>query len=272
MIDCDFHMHTSFSSDCSTPPRDMIEGAVQKGLHTICITDHNDKDYPIYEHAKAPEFIFDIDRYFEVLSSLKEEYAGRINVRIGIEIGLQPHLGEYFEELTRRYPFDFVIGSVHLIDGKDPYYKETLDRYTDEEFYRRAFLVTLKNLNKVAAFDVLGHVDYVVRYGRYQARDYSCRKYADLLDEIIKRIIEMGKGIELNMSGFKYGLGFGHPHPDIIRRYHELGGEIITIGADAHKPEHIAYEFQQAAGILRKSGFKYYTEFKDRKPIFKQLP
>lgn len=272
MIDCDFHMHTDFSSDCDTPPGDMIEGAIQKGLHTICITDHNDKDYPADQHAKAPEFMFDVDRYFEVLSSLKADYADRIAVRMGIEIGLQPHLGEYFEELTKKYPFDFVIGSVHLIEGKDPYYKDSLDGYTDEEFYRKAFLVTLENLKEVKSFDVLGHIDYVVRYGRHQARDYSYRKYADLLDEILKEIIEMGKGIELNTSGFKYGLGFSHPHPDVIRRYRELGGEIITIGADAHKPTHIAYDFSQAGGILKECGFKYYTEFKGRKPIFKQLP
>ena len=87
----------------------------------------------------------------------------------------------------------------------------------------------------------------------------------------MKKVIQKGKGIELNTAGFKYGLGFCHPHPDIIRRYRELGGEIITIGADAHKPEHIAYDFKKVSEILSMCGFKYYTEFKNRKPIFKQL-
>ena len=74
------------------------------------------------------------------------------------------------------------------------------------------------------------------------------------------------------MAGFKYGLGFGHPHPDIIKRYKELGGEIITIGADGHKPEHIAYDFYRVSGILKACGFENYTEFIERKPIFRQLP
>ena len=82
----------------------------------------------------------------------------------------------------------------------------------------------------------------------------------------------MGKGIELNTAGLKYGLGFAHPHPDILKRYRQLGGEIITVGADAHKPEHIAYDFGKAADILRSCGFEYYTEFKQRRPIFLHLP
>ncbi|RHR25227.1 PHP domain-containing protein [Clostridium sp. AF19-22AC] len=272
MITSDFHMHTDFSSDCEAPARDMIEGAVSKGLKTICITDHNDKDYPFHEDIGPKAFIFDIDHYFEVLRGLKEEYADKIDVRIGIEIGLQPHLGAYYKELVNKYPFDFVIGSVHVVHGSDPYYREMFQGRSDEEAYRETFQATLEDLDAVDDFDVLGHIDYVVRYGNNQAQEYSYRKYADQLDEILKKVIAKGKGIEMNMAGFKYGLGFCHPHPDIIRRYRELGGEIITIGADGHRPEHIAYDFEKAAGILKDCGFKYYTEFSGRKPKFEQLP
>jgi len=97
------------------------------------------------------------------------------------------------------------------------------------------------------------------------------KKYAQEIDEILKKVIAMGKGIELNTAGWKYGLAFCHPHPEILCRYKELGGEIITVGSDAHKPEHVAYDFQKAADVLKACGFKYYTEFQDRKPIFKQL-
>lgn len=70
------------------------------------------------------------------------------------------------------------------------------------------------------------------------------------------------------MSGLKYGLPFAHPHADVLKRYRELGGEIITVGADGHRPEHIAYDFHKAQGILEECGFKYYAEFKERRPIF----
>lgn len=272
MITSDFHMHTDFSSDSEAAPRDMIEGAIAKGMRRICITDHNDKDYPYHEDVGITAFTFDIDKYFRELTSLREEYAGKIEVCIGIEIGLQPHLGEYYKELVNKYPFDFVIGSVHVVNGEDPYYREMFEKRTDEEAYRETFRVTLEDIEAVEDFDVLGHIDYVVRYGKNQAQEYSYRKYADCLDEILKKVISMGKGIEMNMAGFKYGLGFCHPHPDVIRRYRELGGEVITIGADGHQPEHIAYDFQKAGDILKGCGFKYYTEFKARKPIFQQLP
>lgn len=272
MIVSDCHMHTRFSTDSESSVRSMIEGALQKGMQAICITDHNDKDYPVHEDMGISTFEFDLEEYFRTMTAYREEYAGRMEIRTGIEIGLQPHLQTYYKKLTEKYPFDFVIGSVHVVHGMDPYYGEIFEGKTDEEVYRETFEATLENLDTVKNFDVLGHIDYVVRYGKSQAENYSYTKYADVIDEILKKIIGMGKGIELNTAGFKYGLGFCHPHPDIIRRYRELGGEIITVGADGHRPEHIAYDFGRVPEILKSCGFRYYTEFKKRQPVFRELP
>lgn len=267
MILSDCHMHTSFSTDSESDPQEMVKGAIEKGLAAICFTDHHDKDFPLKD-----TFILDTDRYFQELIVLKEKYKDQINIRIGVEIGLQEHLGEYYHEYISRYPFDFVIGSLHIIDGMDPYEPEYFSDKTDEEGYIHTFEKMVDHIKAVDDFDVLGHIDYIVRYGKNKAVGYSYEKYAPYIDAILKETISRGKGIELNTSGFKYGLGFCHPHPDIIKRYRELGGEIITVGADGHKPEHIAYDFQKAADILKECGFKYYTEFQARKPIFKQVP
>lgn len=271
MIQSDCHMHTEFSTDSEAPVRSMIDGALERGLKEICLTDHYDKDYPRVPDIEGTAFVFDTEEYFRTLAALGEEYAGRITVRTGIEIGLQPHLGEFYRELIRSNPFDFVIGSVHLVHGLDPYYGEIFEGRTDEEVYRETFRMTVENLDAIDDFDVLGHIDYVVRYGKEKAAHYSCRKFADEIDAILRKVIDMGKGIELNTGGFKYGLGFCNPHPDIIKRYRELGGEIITVGADAHKPEHIAYDFDKAEEILKDCGFKYYTVFEERKPLFRKL-
>ena len=126
-------------------------------------------------------------------------------------------------------------------------------------------------VRKIKDFDVLGHLDYVVRYGKYQEKEYSYQKFSDEIDELLQAVIETGRGIELNTAGIKYGLPFAHPHPDVLKRYRELGGEIITVGSDAHQPKHVGYEFGQAEEILTACGFKYYTEFKSRKPVFKQI-
>lgn len=266
----DFHMHTSFSSDSDTKPEEMIKQSIKLGLNTICFTDHYDKDYPRYKEKE--EFQLETKRYFSEMKELQERYKNQIDIRIGVETGLQPHLGEFWNEFTKKYPFDFVIGSVHVVDGQDPYYGDFFEGRTDEEAYRQTFEETLIDIKQNSHFDVLGHIDYIVRYGKTKAEQYSYKKHADIIDEILKCLIQHGKGIELNTAGLKYGLGFCHPHPDIIKRYKELGGEIITIGSDGHRPEHIAYDFQKVSDILKSCGFKVYTEFKGRKPIFRQLP
>ena len=265
----DFHMHTNFSTDVDreSTPEKMIEAAIQKGLKSICITDHHDADV-----GKGDEFLLDFDKYCSTIQKLKETYRKNIDIYLGVEFGLQPHLSDVYMEIASRYPFDFIIGSVHTIDGIDPYHKKYFESRSDEQGYRRAFEVTLECIQNISDFDVLGHLDYVVRYGREREKEYSYKKYSDLIDEILKHLIANGKGIEFNTAGFKYGLGFGHPHIDIIKRYKELGGEIVTIGSDSHKPEHIAYDFHRVSDILKACGFKNYTEFKDRKPIFCQLP
>lgn len=263
----DVHMHSIFSSDSESYPEEMILGAMEKGLEMLCFTDHYDKD----NRDWGAEDIFEPEEYFRVLVPLREKYKGRIDVRIGVETGLQPHLAPYYAEFVKKYPFDLVIGSVHSIKKSDIAYGTLLQKYTDEEIYRMTFEETLEDVKLDASFDILGHLDYVVRYGREKDRQYSYRKYADLLDAILRELILKGKGLELNMAGIKYGLPFAHPHPDVLRRYKELGGEIITVGGDGHKPEHIAYDFHKAADILKAAGFSYYAEFRERQPIFKRL-
>ena len=277
MIQADMHMHTWFSTDSEACPRDMADEAVRKGLKTICFTDHFDKD----DLEWGEEGIFDVDAYFVEMQKLQEEYAGKLNIRIGIELGLRTYLKDYYEELTKKYPFDFVIGSVHNVPYKkdaegnilytDPAAEKLFTDRTDKKAYRLMMETTLENVRTSDCFQTLGHLDYVVRYGKSREKEYSYTDYADIIDEILKLLIEKEKGVEVNSAGLKYGLPFAHPHPDVLKRYRELGGEIITIGADAHKPEHIAYDFAKAEEILKSCGFKYYTEFFEQKPVFKQL-
>lgn len=277
MIQADMHMHTWFSTDSEACPCDMADEAVRKGLKTICFTDHFDKD----DLEWGEEGIFDVDAYFVEMQKLQEEYAGKLNIRIGIELGLRTYLKDYYEELTKKYPFDFVIGSVHNVPYKkdaegnilytDPAAEKLFTDRTDKEAYRLMMETTLENVRTSDCFQTLGHLDYVVRYGKSREKEYSYTDYADIIDEILKLLIEKEKGLEVNSAGLKYGLPFAHPHPDVLKRYRELGGEIITIGADAHKPEHIAYDFAKAEEFLKSCGFKYYTEFFEQKPVFKQL-
>ena len=265
----DCHMHSSFSADSDTPMEVMIHRAVETGLQGITFTEHLDPDYPVTPDNL--DFSLDIPAYKEKLAELSDMYKDKIQVRFGIELGLQMHLGEYFDSLLSQTPFDFVIGSSHLVHGYDPYYPEFFEGRKEFLWYMEYFESIRENISAYDGFAVYGHIDYVVRYGSNKNREYSYGRYKDILDEILKKLISMGKGIELNTGGYHYGLGEPNPCTAVIRRYRELGGEIITIGADAHTPDKIACAFDKAASVLEACGFRYYTIFKDRKPEFISL-
>lgn len=260
----DQHMHCNFSGDSDALPEDMIKAGIAHGLSGICFTDHLDYDYP----EEPNIFLLDFDNYFKVLSDLKEKYADKISVNIGIELGLQIQAAGQNLAVAEKYPFDFIIGSSHVVNHMDPYYPEFFAGRDEDAAYMEYFESVLENINSGVDFDVYGHIDYVVRYGPNKNAFYTYEKFKDIIDEILTHLISKGKGIEVNTGGFKYGLGHPNPTEDIIKRYRELGGEIITMGADAHVPEYVAYEFDKTAQIIKKCGFKYYTVFKNRKAEF----
>lgn len=264
----DYHLHSSFSGDSETTPEQMIEYAIELGLKEMCFTDHYDLDYP---EEEPDSFLFDIPEYFKKLTTLKARYEEHISIRIGIELGLQKHLKKECEEIVKNNPFDFVIGSSHVVNHMDPYYPEYYKGRKEEACYREYFEVVLENLETFHDFDVYGHLDYIVRYGPNKNRFYSYEAYKDILDEILKTCLKHNIGLELNTGGLAYGLNQPNPHPDILKRYKQLGGEIITVGSDAHEPARLAYAFDQAAEILAACGFTHYTVFKNRKPHFIKL-
>lgn len=263
----DTHMHSQYSSDSNAPQEDMIQAALGKNLNGICFTDHLDLDYP-----DSSLFLLDLPNYTASVLALQEKYKNQIPVRLGIELGLQPQLAALHEDILSSYPFDFVIGSSHLVHGVDPYFPDFYEGRLETECYLEYFASILENIRAFDGFDVYGHIDYVVRYGPTRNENYSYEKYRDIIDEILNLIITKGRGIEINTGGFKYGLGHPNPTEDILARYRELGGEIITIGADAHAPEHVAFAFEKVTPILRNAGFRYFTVFKERKPEFYPLP
>ncbi|MBR4139566.1 MAG: histidinol-phosphatase HisJ family protein [Lachnospiraceae bacterium] len=267
MILCDYHNHTHFSADCDTPAEQMIEGAIRAGLTHLCITDHMDPDMQF----PGLDFTFDLDEYFAKHRMWKEKYKDQINLLTGIELGLQPHIGDDLRQIIAAGPYDFAIGSIHVVDRIDPYFKEYWDGKTEFEGTYRYFENVLDSLVIFHDFDVFGHLDYVVRYGPNKDQNYSYSQYKEIVDEILQILVSQNIGLELNTAGLKYGLSFAHPHMDILKRYRELGGEIITVGSDAHKPEHLAYDFHKVPDILKEAGFSYYTIFKERKPEFIKL-
>ena len=293
MILSDFHMHSEFSSDSDAPMEDMIQRAIQLGLKRICFTDHMDFDYPKINldlksgsKEKYLDFLFDADAYMKQLNRLKNTYAGQIEILAGVELGLQKHIQPEVKQLMERHDFDFAIGSSHLLYGDDPYfpsfwqklgnqndYKDScdLDQAILKKAIRDYFEDILQNIALFPWFQVYGHLDYIVRYAPSKDKHYQVEDYMDVIEAILKELISQNRGIEINTSGLKSGLKTANPHTTILKRYRELGGEIITVGSDAHSPAYIAYEFDRAKAFLLECGFQYYTTFKKKQPQFHSI-
>lgn len=260
----DFHIHTRFSGDSEENPENTIKKAIDLGLKSICFTDHQDFDY-IYDDI---DFNLNAPEYFKCLLDLKENYKDKIKILIGVETGVEPYLAERLNNFVNGNPYDFVIGSSHLVNRQDPYYLEYFQGRTDKEAFEEYFKSILENLKVYDNFDVYGHLDYVVRYSENKNKNYSYKAFSDYIDEILKQLIAKGKGIEINSAAYRYGLNNPNPVPEAVKRYKELGGEIITVGSDAHKAQDTAAGFDRIYNVLVNCGFKYYTVFENRKPEF----
>lgn len=270
-VRADFHMHSCHSGDGSIPMEEMIRQAVSAGMEWICFTEHQDFDYPVIPDMPADLFLLDTGAYVRDLLRCREQFAEKIRIGLGVELGLQPHLAEKHRQYVRTSQFDFVIASSHICHRRDPYYPSFYAGRSEEEAYREYFHSVLENIRSFEEFDVYGHLDYVVRYGPSKDREYTYEAYRDILDQILLSLVQAGKGLELNTGGLKQGLREPNPCRAILRRYRALGGEIITVGSDAHTPDAVGYEFDKAAEILRDCGFSYYATFEERTPKYHKL-
>jgi len=259
----DFHMHTHFSPDAFMTLEEAIEAAVNKGLDTVCITDHVDYDFD----GDNNDFSINFGDYFKEIKRMQELYSGRINIRTGVEFGLQPHLYYRYSKDVVNNPFDFILCSIHSVAKTDLYSGNYFDIRNQVQSYTDYYKEMKDIVDNYEGYSVFGHLDVIKRYGAFDII-LPFHNYQEMVEDILKTIIAKGKGIELNTSGIRYGLGDYHPSRDIIQLYHDLGGEIITIGSDSHKTKDIGFEFKKAARYLQEIGFKYITTFQQLKPEF----
>ena len=272
-ITSDYHMHSSYSGDSDSPMEEMILSAINKGFKDICITEHQDFDFIYANDEPNDYFEVNTDQYLYDLILLKEKYAGKICVSFGIELGIQTHLAQKLYSYSSGHDFDFIIASNHLCNRKDPWMASFFEGRSEKEGYHEYFQYEAQCIKAFRNFDTFGHLDYVLRYGPNKNKEFSMTEYGDDITEILKLLIENEKSLEINSSGLseKYGLNAPHPCKEILQRYKELGGELITIGSDAHSPDMVGKNFDKVEQILKDCGFNYYTIYKQRLPEMLKL-
>lgn len=268
-IFADCHLHTSFSGDSTASMETQIQSGLQRGLTHMCFTDHYDPAFPYEKNPDVAPGTFELDyaSYRAEFLKMKEKYKCVIELRFGIELGLQPHLAPFLREYTASHTdLDFIIGSNHLCDGFDPYYPDFLVGRTEEEALSLYLEETLTNITCFDDIDSCGHLDYIARYLPHRDQIYTYKAFADRIDPILTMLIRKGIALEVNTSPLVKGFRYCNPLPDVLTRYREMGGELITIGSDAHVPEKIAGCFAETADLLTALGFRYYAVYTNRKP------
>jgi histidinol-phosphatase (PHP family) len=260
----DFHMHSTVSYDGHGSPLAMAQAAKAAGLKEICFTDHLDYMHvPLYGEMK-----FRVADYSRAYDDLQVE---GLLIRNGTEVGMTPwNMDEIKYDLKQRH-FDFVLGSVHFFDDTDPYMNEDVWKEHSQEWVERRYFEELLECVKLHDnFDVLGHLTYIAKVGANpNPRKIALKEYQELVDEILKILVAKGKGMEVNTSGMRR-FGDYLPGEEYLRRFRELGGEIVTVGSDAHNTDRVG-EYAFAVCDMLKDIFGHVCTFENRKPVFHKL-
>ncbi len=270
----DYHVHTHFSDDSSYFMEKVIQDSINMGMDEICITDHVDygikNDYedevPTIFRYGTPLLNVDYETYYKEIQRLRRVYP-QFPIKLGLEFGIQRHTIENYNKLFNRYPFDFILLSIHQVNNKEFWnndFQNESENYIKE--YYEELLYVVKHYKN---YSVLAHMDMITRYDIKNI--YSFEEVKPIIIEILKQVINDGKGIEFNTSYHRYKLNDTTPSIEILKLYKELGGTIITIGSDSHKEEHLGAYYNEAIHTLKQLGFKSICTFNKMKPIYHNI-
>ena len=256
-------MHSMVSFDGKEKPEDMLHAAEAAGLKEICFTDHIDFD----PRAEKQVMFFELKDYSAAYDHLISD---KLKLRRGVEYGMIAGHPELMQQMLGGRKFDFVIGSVHFVDGWDVYFPPYWEGKTMEQAERRYLEEVLACIQSHDDFDVLGHLTFISKaWNNPTNRPVEYARYADLVDEIFRELIRKDKGIEVNTSGM-VACGDYLPSKEFVRRFHELGGKIVTVGSDSHTVDRVGQHCAEAARMVADI-FGYVCTFENRQPIFHKI-
>lgn len=279
----DYHVHTEFSDDSVFALEDVCALAIERGIDEICITDHVDYDVrPDWDEYRRdpscakifegkPSINVDYERYFPAIEAARERFAPTLAVKTGMEFGVQSHTAERFHALFEQHAdaWDFIILSIHQV-GNEEFWNGTFQKgRTQDEYNMQYYEEMLRVVQRFDDWSVLGHLDLIKRYDA--AGPWPDENARDIVAEIMKEAIRRGKGIELNTSSIRYGLSDLTPSESILRLYRDLGGRILSIGSDSHKPEHLGAHIPMMRERLQAIGFTEFCTFDHMEPVFHKL-
>lgn len=268
---CDIHSHTKISHDSRAELSDTARAAVAAGLNELCVTDHCD----LLDLDGNPRASFDWPAAKAQYRAVKGALGGKLTLRLGLELGSAPADPEGARAILAQggEELDFVLGSLHnwigIQGGRDLYYS---DFHDDPALARLAMESTLSHTWSLVrdcpdCYDSLAHIVYPLRYIRRDGVDMSIADYEEQVRAVFTEVARTGHAMEVNVCRGEDLDSW----PPLLRWFRECGGELVTVGADAHRPQDVGKGIPQALEMIKAAGFDYVTTYERRKPVLHRL-
>jgi len=254
---CDYHVHSTCSGDGHVSIEEMCARAVELGIGEIAFTEHFDGN-PLDMSFGA----FDYERYISEIEAARAKH-GDLRILTGIEFG-EPHVYPAQVEAVRAWNLDVVLAAVHWVGDTIV----AVDQFHDAEheaLYDNYFSEVLKSV-EAGGFDVLAHFDLVKRFGVRYAGPFDFGRFKERIAAILQAMIGRGIALEVNTSGLRQPCGETFPGTDTLRLYRDLGGEMVTIGSDAHRLDQLGFGLREGMALIEQAGFNTITRIQARRP------
>lgn len=252
----DTHNHTTYSPDGSQTPGALVAAAIKNGVGFLCVTEHLDNGYPRY-----PDENFDFcvtKKYFEDFGKLREKYKDKLELLIGVEVGwTEENENDNITDLCK-YPYEYVINSVHVVDGDDVYRPEFFQKHGKKKAYELYLDAVFASLFAAYDYDAIGHFGYVARYADFKDNRLLYADFKGRIDDILNIIIEKNKILEINSSTGKSG-SLTMPDLTVLQRFYALGGRNIAFGSDSHYTSRFMLKYDEIANKVKEIGFDSWT-------------
>lgn len=278
LIDC--HTHTQYSMDSDADIIEMIERARELNLAAYAITDHCECNYWYPQEYYTPEQAAFADNYFNygqdfensvsAVTALKEKYSG-FNLICGTEMGQAMLDIEVAEKIVSDKRLDFVIASVHQIKNEQDFFYIDYKNMTMDEIYNllERYFTEIYELCRWGKFDILGHLTYCIRYMKMRdGINPDLSRFNEIIAESFRILAQNGKGIEINTSGIRQKCGFPFPSLEYVKLFRDMGGEVISVGSDAHTVADLGANTAECIETAKAAGFSHVCYFKNRLPHF----
>lgn len=262
-----YHFHDELSADAAGPLALHCDAA-DGSCHSICVTNHAETlDGEHRWHADPDEMVRRFQRSAEQVRVAAEHFPD-LEIRLGVELEYRREWRASFEHLLREVPFDFVLGSVHIVDGLNISGGREVDAFFLGRSQREAYEAYFREVDEMVdwgVFDVVAHFDLIKRYGHRHYGSFAPRGYRSIIEPILAKMARRGIGIEINTSGVSQAPGVPYPEAEILEWARHVGIDALTLGSDSHAPERFAQGIDRGIELAIDAGWEEFTLYEGRR-------